>query len=68
MIKSLITTTPDVPIGKIKTFGIDGPSYKVIGNGRSSEKGDWLVPIRVIESGEELDYRYSRFLLDPEAR
>ena len=68
MIKSLLTTTPDVPIGKIKTFGMNGPSYKVIGHGRSSGDGEWLVPIRVLESGEELDYRYSRLLLDPEAR
>jgi hypothetical protein len=68
MIKSLLTTTPDVPVGKIKTFGANGPSYKVIGRGVASGDGEWLVPIRVLESGEELEYRYSRFLLDPEAQ
>jgi hypothetical protein len=60
-------TTPIVPVGKIKTFGACGPTYEVMGTGRSSGAGEWLVPIRVIESGEQLEYRYSRFLLDPEA-
>jgi hypothetical protein len=67
VIKSLLTTTPEIPIGKIKTFGLKGPSYKVMGNGRSSAEGEWFIPIRVLESGEELEYRYSRFLQDPEA-
>jgi hypothetical protein len=57
-----------VQIGQIKTFGIDGPKYEVTDSGRPSKEGEWLVPIRVIESGEELEYRYSRFTLDPEAR
>ena len=61
-------TTPNVRLGQIKTFGAYGPKYEVKGSGRRSKEGEWLVPIRVIESGEELDYRYSRFTLDPEAR
>ena len=68
MINNLTTTTPIVPVGKIKTFGTDGPKYEITGSGRPSNEGEWLVPIRVIESGEELEYRYSRLLLDPEAR
>ncbi len=63
-----MTTMPTVQIGQIKTFGTDGPKYEVTGNGHPSIEGEWLVPIRVIESGEELEYRYSRLLLDPEAR
>jgi hypothetical protein len=58
---------PVLPVGKIKTFGPLGPKYEIAGNGHLSENGDWLVPIRVIESGEELDYRYSRLILDPDA-
>jgi hypothetical protein len=50
------------------TFGADGPKYEITGSGRPSKEGEWLVPIRVIESGEELEYRYSRLLLDSEAR
>jgi len=60
--------TSIVQVGKIKTFGVDGPKYEVMGSGRASTDGEWLVPIRVVESGEQLDYRYSRFALDPEAR
>ena len=59
---------PIIPVGKIKTFGANGPKYEITGSGHASNEGEWLVPIRVIESGEELDYRYSRLLLDPEAR
>jgi hypothetical protein len=58
---------PVLPIGKIKTFGTLGPKYEIMGSGHPAENGDWLVPIRVVESGEELDYRYSRLILDPDA-
>jgi hypothetical protein len=61
------TSVPFLPIGKIKTFGALGPKYEIMGNARPSENGEWLVPIKVIESGEELDYRYSRLSLDPDA-
>ena len=63
-----MTPAPPLPIGKVKTFGISGPKYQVAGKGRPSAEGEWLVPIRVVESGEELEYRYSRFILDPDAR
>ncbi len=59
---------PVIQTGKYKTFGANGPVYQVVGNGRPSAEGEWLVPIRVIHSGEELDYRYSRFVQDPDAR
>ncbi|HEX4140027.1 MAG TPA: DUF5397 family protein [Candidatus Methylacidiphilales bacterium] len=59
---------PVVAVGQYKTFGAEGPIYKVLGLGHESAQGEWVVPIRVIETGEELDYRYSRFVKDPEAR
>ncbi len=58
---------PVLAVGKIKTFGALGPKYEIMGRGHAAANGEWLVPIRVIESGEELDYRYSRLKLDPEA-
>jgi hypothetical protein len=58
---------PTVRVGHVKTFGEVGPKYLVTGNSHPSPSGEWVVPIRVIESGEELDYRYSRFALDPDA-
>jgi hypothetical protein len=66
-----MTTKPSRPVvavGQYKTFGEEGPVYQVLGPGHSSTEGEWLVPIRVIETGEELDYRYSRLARDPEAR
>ena len=58
---------PIVQVGQIKTFGSEGPKYEVTGSGRPSEGSEWLVPIRVVESGEELEYPYSQLKLDPEA-
>jgi hypothetical protein len=60
------SSMPDIRIGQIKTFGVEGPSYEITGNGHPVD-GGWLVPIRVIESGEELEYPYSQLALDPEA-
>jgi hypothetical protein len=61
-------TMPNVQIGQIKSFGALGPEYEVTDIGRWSARGEWLVPIRVVESGEKLEYRFSRFLQDPEAK
>jgi hypothetical protein len=60
-------SAPMLPIGKIKTFGEGGPYYQIAGNGHQAKDGEWMIPIRVVESGEELDYRYSRLALDPYA-
>ena len=61
------SSMPSLQIGQIRTIGTEGPMYEITGNGHSTD-GDWLVPIRVIESGEELDYPYSQLKADPEAR
>jgi hypothetical protein len=61
------SSMPDVRIGQIRTFGTEGPMYEVTGNGHPAEGGDWLVPIRVVGSGEQLEYPYSQLALDPEA-
>ena len=58
---------PNIQIGQVRTFGSEGPKYEVTGNGHSSDAGEWLVPIRVVESGEELNYPFSQFKSDPEA-
>ena len=61
------SSMPNLQVGQVRTFGTEGPKYEVTGNGHSSDGGDWLVPIRVVESGEELDYPYSQLKADPEA-
>jgi hypothetical protein len=58
---------PEIRIGQVKTFGTEGPAYEVTGLGQATDTGEWLVPIRVILSGEELGYPFSQFALDPEA-
>lgn len=51
-------------VGTWRRFGIAGPVYEVIA--RAAEKaGHEMVRIRVVESGEELDYRLRDLLDDP---
>lgn len=56
-----------IQIGKIKTLGPFGPKYEVLEPLRAMN-GDWLVKIRLIETGEETEYRLSHIDQDPEAR
>jgi hypothetical protein len=58
---------PNLPIGKIKSFGVFGPKYEVGEPIRQLEDGDWIVLIKIIETGDEAEYRYTRLLDDPEA-
>lgn len=48
---------------RFRTFGKDGPIYEVLGPGAR----EGTVAIRVLDTGEELDYRLDRALEDPEA-
>ncbi len=57
-----------IPVGKIKTLGVLGPKYQVGEPIRTMEDGDILVRIKLVESGEETEYRYSRLQNDPDAR
>lgn len=51
-----------------KSFGYQGPVYQVLAPLRPLEDGDWLLKIKILESNQEAEYRYSHFLQDPEAR
>ena len=57
---------PDL-LGGFKTFGVFGPAYQVIKPIRELGDGDWIVLVRVIETGEETEYRYSHLINDPKA-
>lgn len=59
---------PSVPTGKIKCFGSFGAKYEVGKPLRPLENGDWMIAIRLVESGEDVEYRYTHVLDDPEAR
>lgn len=57
------TIPPSARLKRFQRFGASGPSYEVLGPGRAED----CVAIRVIETGEELDYSYQRASADPEA-
>ena len=59
---------PALARGKIKSFGVFGPKYEVGDPLRQLADGDWMVRIKLVESGEETEYRYSHLVNDPEAR
>jgi hypothetical protein len=52
-------------VGTWRRFGVAGPVYEIIGMGNTKDNLDRTMRIRVIESGEELDYLLSSVLEDP---
>jgi len=32
------------------------------------ENGDWMIAIKLVDTGEDIEYRYTHLLDDPEAR
>ncbi len=52
-------------LGTWRRFGVAGPVYEIIGIGNTKNNVDQTMRIRVIESGEELDYLLSSVLDDP---
>ena len=55
-------------VGTWRRFGAAGPVYEIIGAGHPLPDGDFLMRIRVVESGEEVDYRLGDILDDPRER
>ncbi|GJE59285.1 DUF5397 family protein [Methylobacterium trifolii] len=55
-------------VGTWRRFGEVGPAYEVVGISDASPKGDLLMRVRVLETGEELDYRLGDILADPTER
>jgi len=56
---------PPSTVGTWRRFGRFGPAYQVIGEGDALPNGDRLMRIRVVETGEEVDYRLARILDHP---
>lgn len=54
-------------IGAIKTFGEIGPAYKIIEPVEHLKDGDWMLKIKLLETGESAMYRYTHALDDPKA-
>jgi hypothetical protein len=62
------TSPPAVPVGKIKSFGKLGPRYEIGPVSRKTDEGGWLIHIKIVETGEEMEYLYNRLREDPDAR
>lgn len=65
--------TPHLPqprslIGTWRRFGINGPVYEIVGIGNELAEGDRLMRIRIVETGEEVDYRFTDIVDDPKER
>lgn len=65
--------TPNLPhpadlVGTWRRFGLLGPVYEIICMGNTLPNGDVMMRVRVVESGEELDYRFADILDDPKER
>ena len=54
-----------VLVGSIRRFGLEGPSYQVIGPAPAGADGRARMHVRVLESGEELDYPVEDLAADP---
>jgi hypothetical protein len=59
---------PSNLVGTWRRFGSVGPVYEIIGAGTELPGGDRLMPIRVVETGEEINYRLTEILDDPRER
>jgi hypothetical protein len=55
-------------VGTWRRFGAVGPVYEIIGIGHELSGGDRLMRVRVVETGEEVDYRLTEILDDPRER
>jgi hypothetical protein len=59
---------PSKLVGTWRRFGVAGPVYEIVSTDRELAGGDRFMRIRVVESGEELDYRLAEVLADPVER
>lgn len=67
--QTTVNTSPAMPnlVGQFKTFGSVGPAYEVLAGATPLLGADWLMKIRVLESGEELELPASQIEQDPQA-
>jgi hypothetical protein len=59
---------PEGLLGTWRRFGSAGPVYEIMAAGKLLPDGDRLMRVRVVESGEEIDYRLTEILDDPRER
>ena len=66
--ETLMLLEPESLVGTWRRFGLVGPVYEIIGLGKELPDHDRMMRVRVVESGEELDYRLADILDDPRER
>jgi hypothetical protein len=54
-----------VLVGSIRRFGLEGPPYEVLGPAAISKTGQARMMIKLLESGEEIDYGLDAIVNDP---
>jgi hypothetical protein len=59
---------PSSLVGTWRRFGAVGPVYEIVAAGKELADGDRLMRVRVVETGEEVDYRFTEILDDPVER
>ena len=52
-------------IGSLRRFGLVGPAYEVVGPAPASPTGEARMRIRLVESGEDVEYPLAAILSDP---
>lgn len=52
-------------VGSLRRFGLVGPAYEVIGIATPLPSGEQQMRVRLIETGEDLDYPLADILSDP---
>jgi hypothetical protein len=55
-------------VGTWRRFGALGPVYEIIDTGPELADSDRMMRIRVLDSGEEVDYKLTDILDDPKER
>ncbi len=62
-----MTSMPTTTLrGRYRRFGRVGPAYEVLGVARELPDGDTMLRVRILETGEETEYRMSHAAEDPE--
>ena len=59
---------PESLLGTWRRFGVNGPVHQVVDLGRPLEGGDQVMRVKVVETGEELEDRFTNILDDPRER
>ena len=62
---TMLESPPDEAqlVGRFRSFGEYGPVYQIVGAVNGAK-----VHVRVVQTGEELDYPVEQALADPEAK